>query len=333
VTYDGQLELTELRRRFGDTIALDGLSFTVPRGEVFGFLGPNGAGKTTAMRAIVGVQALDGGAVRWNGAPIDQAARRRIGYMPEERGLYPSMRVAEQLEYLARLHGLSRARAVSAARYWCDRLGLPGREQEKIESLSLGNQQRVQLAAALVHEPELLVLDEPFSGLDPAGVDAMSEVLTERAAAGVTMLFSSHQLDLVEHLCTSVAIIDRGALVAHGTVDELAEGGQLRVAVRVAGDDQARWISGLSRGSGGLPAGATVVGITGGSATISLVRREDAQTVLDLARNAGAVEQFGFVRRRLSEVFRDAVGLDSQAAPERQTPAREETEPATEAAR
>jgi ABC-2 type transport system ATP-binding protein len=330
---DGRLELIELRRRFGDTVALDGLSFTVPRGEVFGFLGPNGAGKTTAMRAIVGVQVLDSGAVRWNGAPIDDRARRRIGYMPEERGLYPSMRVVEQLEYLARLHGLTQAKALSAARYWSDRLGLAGREQEKIEALSLGNQQRVQLAAALVHEPELLVLDEPFSGLDPVGVDAMSEVLTERAAAGVTMLFSSHQLDLVEHLCTSVAIIHRGALVAHGTVDELAQGGQLRVAVRVAGDDQARWIAGLTYGPGGLPPGSTVESVAGGSATISLTRREEAQAILDLARNAGPVEQFGFVRRRLSEVFRDAVGPDSQAAPEHQTPARRESEPATEAPR
>ena len=330
---DGQLELIELKRRFGDTVALDGLSFTVPRGEVFGFLGPNGAGKTTAMRAIVGVQALDSGAVRWNCAPIDQDARRRIGYMPEERGLYPSMRVVEQLEYLARLHGLTQQRALSAARYWSDRLGLAGRSQQKIEALSLGNQQRVQLAAALVHEPELLVLDEPFSGLDPVGVDAMSEVLTERAAAGVTMLFSSHQLDLVEHLCTSVAIIHRGALVAHGTVEDLAHGGQLRIAVRVAGDDKARWLSGLSPGPGELPAGATVEGIAGGTATISLARREDAQTILDLARKAGPVEQFGFVRRRLSEVFRDAVGRDSGPSPERQAPARAESEPATEATR
>jgi ABC-2 type transport system ATP-binding protein len=313
-TNEGQLELIELRRRFGDTIALDGLSFTVPRGQVFGFLGPNGAGKTTAMRAIVGVAALDSGSVRWNGSAIGDEARRRIGYMPEERGLYPSMKVSEHLEYLARLHGLTAAKAQSAARYWIDRLGLGGRSQDRVETLSLGNQQRAQLAAALVHEPELLVLDEPFSGLDPVGVDAMSAVLTERAAAGVTMLFSSHQLDLVEHLCTAVAIIHHGALVAHGTVDELARGGNLRIAVKVAGDDQARWIARLPPGTGGLPAGATVVGITDGVATIALARGEDAQAILDLARSAGPVEQFGFVRRRLSEVFRDAVGADVQGA-------------------
>ncbi len=189
--------------------------------------------------------------------------------------------------------------------------------QSKIEALSLGNQQRVQLAAALVHEPRLLVLDEPFSGLDPVGVDAMSEVLAERAADGVTMLFSSHQLDLVEHLCTSVAIINRGALVAGGTVEDLARGGQLRVAVRVSGDDQARWTAGLADQT-------AVQRVSGGTAMIALASREEAQAVLDLARRAGPVEQFGFERRRLSEVFRDAVGADveSQQAPERAEAAR-----------
>ena len=300
---DGRLELNGLRRTFGDVVALDGLSFTVPPGQVFGFLGPNGAGKTTAMRAIVGVTALDGGTVRWGGEPIGEQARRRIGYMPEERGLYPSMKVLEQLEYLARLHGLTAQEARSAARSWIERLGLGGQGQMKTEALSLGNQQRVQLAAALVHEPELLVLDEPFSGLDPVGVDAMSAVLAERAAAGVTMLFSSHQLDLVEHLCTSVAIIHHGALVAHGTVDDLSRGGPLRISVRVAGDDQALWTKQL----GSI---AEVGQVKDGTVTLSLASRQDAQAVLDVARRAGPVEQFGFERRRLSEVFRDAVGAD-----------------------
>lgn len=299
---DGVLELNGLRRTFGDVVALDGLSFTVPPGQVFGFLGPNGAGKTTAMRAIVGVTSLDGGTVRWGGEPIGDQARRRIGYMPEERGLYPAMKVLEQLEYLARLHGLTSQAARSAAKHWSERLGLRGQGQSKTEALSLGNQQRVQLAAALVHDPELLVLDEPFSGLDPVGVDAMSAVLAERAAAGVTMLFSSHQLDLVEHLCNAVAIIHHGALVAHGTVDDLSQGGPLRIAVRVAGDDQAQWTSQLHQ--------AEVLQVTNGTATLSLTSRQDAQVVLDVARRAGPVEQFGFERRRLSEVFRDAVGAD-----------------------
>jgi ABC-2 type transport system ATP-binding protein len=223
--------------------------------------------------------------------------------MPEERGLYPSMRVQEQLEYLARLHGLTPAESRTATTYWIDRLGLSGMGQQKTESLSLGNQQRVQLAAALVHDPELLVLDEPFSGLDPVGVDSMSQVLVERAKAGVTMLFSSHQLDLVEHLCTSVAIIHRGALVAHGMVDDLASSGQLKIAVKVTGDDQGLW----TRQLGDL---VTVERVANGTATLALASRPDAQQVLDAARRAGPVEQFGFERRRLSEVFRDVVGAD-----------------------
>jgi ABC-2 type transport system ATP-binding protein len=296
----GPLELRGLSRRYGDVVALDGLTFTVPPGQVFGFLGPNGAGKTTAMRAIVGVAALDRGEVRWQGQPIGARARRRIGYMPEERGLYPGMRVLEQLEYLARLHSLPAGQARRSAGRWLERLGVGDKRQAKVEALSLGNQQRVQLAAALVHDPELLVLDEPFSGLDPVGVDAMSEVLAERAEAGVTMLFSSHQLDLVEHLCQAVAIIDHGRLVAEGGVEELSRSGQLRIAVRVAGDETGRWARGLD-------AVAAVDSVVKGTVTLSLAHRDDAQAVLDRARAAGPVEQFGFVRRKLSEVFRDAV--------------------------
>ncbi|MGH9075738.1 MAG: ABC transporter ATP-binding protein, partial [Acidimicrobiales bacterium] len=235
------LDLIGLRRRYGDVVALDGLTFSVPPGQVFGFLGPNGAGKTTAMRAIFGVTALDGGEVRWRGEVVGPEALQGFGYMPEERGLYPGMAVGEHLEYLACLHGLDAGQASKAARHWAGRLGLADRLSDKIESLSLGNQQRVQLAAALVHDPELLVLDEPFSGLDPVGIDTMSEVLAERAGDGATVLFSSHQLDLVEHLCESVAIVHRGRLVASGRVDELSRGGRPRLAVKVAGDAEGRW--------------------------------------------------------------------------------------------
>jgi len=218
------LELIGLSRRFGPVVALDGLTFSVPPGQVFGFLGPNGAGKTTAMRAIFGVVALEAGEVRWQGEPVTEQARRRFGYMPEERGLYSSMQILEQLEYLGRLHDMTAFSARGAAQNWIKRLGLAGRESAKLEALSHGNQQRVQLAAALIHDPELLVLDEPFAGLDPGGVDDMTEILTERARAGVTVVFSSHQLDLVEHICESVAIIHRGRVVAQGAVSALERG-------------------------------------------------------------------------------------------------------------
>ena len=168
------LRLGDLRKRYGETVALDGVSFTVGEGEMFGFVGPNGAGKTTTMRIVLGVLAADSGSVSWRGGPIGAAERRRIGYMPEERGLYPKMRVRDQLVYMARLHGAGEAEAGAAADRWLERLGIAERGGDAVEALSLGNQQRVQLAVALVHEPDLLVLDEPFSGLDPDGVDALS---------------------------------------------------------------------------------------------------------------------------------------------------------------
>ena len=215
------LELRDLARRYGDVVALDGVSFSVAEGQMFGFVGPNGAGKTTAMRIVLGVLAADRGEVRFRGAPVDFATRSRFGYMPEERGLYPKMRVRAQLVYLAQLHGVESGPAARAADRWIAQLGLAERAGDRVEQLSLGNQQRVQLAAALVHDPDLLVLDEPFSGLDPVGVDVLSGVLADYAATGVPVVFSSHQLELVERLCEAVAIIKDGRLVASGPVEEL----------------------------------------------------------------------------------------------------------------
>jgi ABC-2 type transport system ATP-binding protein len=295
------LELDDLHRRYGEVAALDGLTFAVPVGKVFGFLGPNGAGKTTAMRAVLGVTALDSGSIRFADRPVDAVARRRFGYMPEERGLYPGMKVLDQVEYFGRLHSMDAASARRSGRAILERLGLAERVDSKVEELSLGNQQRVQLAAALVHDPELLVLDEPFSGLDPVGIDELSNVLGERARDGVTVLFSSHQLDLVEHLCEEVAIIDHGRLVAHGAVEELARGGRPHLAVRVAGDREGRWAS-------TLPPGARVKSVDGGTVALALDDAGRADAVLDIARAGGMVEHFAFERRRLSEVFRESMG-------------------------
>ncbi len=297
---DGLLELDGLHRQFGSVHALDGLTFSVPAGEVTGFLGPNGAGKTTAMRAVFGLADLDAGAVRWDGAPVDAAARRRFGYMPEERGLYPAMRVGEQLEYLGRLHGMTAPAARAATGEWLERLGVADRASSTVESLSHGNQQRVQLAAALVHGPELLVLDEPLAGLDPSGIDAIGSVLADQARAGCCVLFSSHQLDLVEDLCESVAIIDHGRLVVSGRVDDLAASGPRRLVVRVDGDRDARWASGID--------GVTVSEVGGGEARLVLGADVDSQDVLRAAMAAGEVTGFTFARRRLSEVFREALG-------------------------
>jgi ABC-2 type transport system ATP-binding protein len=239
------LRLEELRKSYGETVALDGASFQVEAGQMFGFVGPNGAGKTTLMRIVLGVLAADSGRVLWHGAPIDAEARRRIGYMPEERGLYPKMRVRDQLVYMARLHGADAADAGAAADRWMERLGVAERAEEAVEALSLGNQQRVQLGVALVHEPDLLVLDEPFSGLDPDGVDALSgALLTEISERQVPVVFSSHQLELVERLCDSLAIIAGGRIAASGSLAEISGGKPLAEVFRDAtrgmrgGDDQ-----------------------------------------------------------------------------------------------
>lgn len=293
------LVLHDLSRHYGDVIALDHFSFAVPTGEVVGFLGPNGAGKTTAMRAVFGLVALNGGTVTWRDRPIGLAEQRRFGYMPEERGLYPGMPVGEQVEYLARLHGLSRLDAARAARSWLERVGIADRAGDKLEALSLGNQQRVQLAAALVHDPELLVLDEPMSGLDPGGIDSVGAILAGEAKAGRSVLFSSHQLDLVEHLCESVAIIDRGRLVAEGRVEDLGTAGEPRLVVRVEGDRDATWARELP--------GVAVSQVDGDAVRLVLSAGVDSQVVLAAAMAAGRVTQFEVERRRLSEVFREAV--------------------------
>jgi ABC-2 type transport system ATP-binding protein len=296
---DGRLELVGLTRRFGDLTALDDLSFTVRSGEVVGFLGPNGAGKTTAMRAVFGLTDLDAGQVRWNGEPVTYETRRRFGYMPEERGLYPGMRVGEQLEYLSRLHGLTPTAARAASDEWLGRLGVADRALDKVEALSHGNQQRVQLAAALVHGPELLMLDEPLAGLDPSGIDDIGGVLVEEARAGHCVIFSSHQLDQVEDLCESVVIIDHGRLVASGRVDDLATTGPRRLVVRVEGDRDGGWARAL--------AGVTISEVTGGEVRLVLEPGVDSDEVLRAAERAGRLTEFRFARRRMSEVFREAV--------------------------
>jgi ABC-2 type transport system ATP-binding protein len=295
------LELDGLVKRFGTTVALDGLTFDVRRGEMFGFVGVNGAGKTTAMRIVLGVLSPDAGEVRWEGAPIDAAMRARIGYMPEERGLYPKMRVRDQLVYLARLHGATEPAAVAAAERWIRALGVDQRASDRVEALSLGNQQRVQLAAALVHDPEVLVLDEPFSGLDPVGVDVLAGVLRARVAEGAAVVFSSHQLELVERLCDAVGIIRAGRLVATGTVDALRREGNRHRRVRLAVEGAAPgWWDGLA-GVRALP------GDAGDEVVVELDDGADDQALLDRARASGRVVAFTPVEPTLADLFREAV--------------------------
>jgi ABC-2 type transport system ATP-binding protein len=299
------LELRDVAKRYGDVAALSGCSFKVRPGRLTGFVGPNGAGKTTAMRAILGLVTQDAGAVSWRGHPVSAADRRRFGYMPEERGLYPKMRVVDQLVFLGRLSGLSSTAAAREADRWLDALGLGERKASRLDDLSHGNQQRVQLAAALVHAPELLVLDEPFSGLDPLAMDSMSALLTDIARAGAAVLFSSHQLDVVEHLCEDVVVINAGRIVLSGDLGKIRAAATDRyLEVTVTGDpDRLLHLT-----------DATVVAHDGDGIRLRVPRTVDPVGLLDRLR--GDVVRLVYEPPTLSELFRAAVAGEAVSVPE-----------------
>ncbi|XVS66557.1 ABC transporter ATP-binding protein [Actinosynnema sp. CA-299493] len=296
------LTVTSVSRSFGDLQVLDGVSFEVRPGRMTGFLGANGSGKTTTMRIVLGVLAAHGGTVAWHGSPVTGGVRQRFGYMPEERGLYPKMAVGEQIAWLGQLHGLDKDTARRNTGRLLDQLELGHRAEDKLEELSLGNQQRAQVAAALVHDPVMLILDEPFSGLDPIAVETVLGVLRERAAAGVPVLFSSHQLSVVERLCDDVVIISGGRIAVSGARDELrARYGATRFELVVASD--AGWVRDVP--------GVRVVDVDGprmvfepdGAAGVDQVD----QVVLEAALRRGSVRSFTPVVPTLGEIFMEAI--------------------------
>ncbi|SCL25882.1 ABC-2 type transport system ATP-binding protein [Micromonospora pallida] len=292
------LRLEAVSRAFGDRRVLKEVTFDVAPGRLTGFVGANGAGKTTTMRIVLGALAADSGTVSWGGAPLTRDVRRRFGYLPEERGLYPKMSVREQLVYLGRLHGRDADAVTRTVDALLDRLGLAERAGDKLEKLSLGNQQRAQIAAALAHEPELLVLDEPFSGLDPLAVDTVLAVLREHTERGVAVLFSSHQLDVVERLCDDLVIIGDGTIRAAGSREHLRQAYALpRYEIRVDGD--AGWLRDQP--------GVTVVDLDGAYAVFDLADDADDQSVLRAALDRGPVRAFRPVTPSLAEIFREVV--------------------------
>jgi ABC-2 type transport system ATP-binding protein len=296
------LSVDAVSRSFSGRLVLDQVTFDVPRGAITGFVGGNGAGKTTTMRIILGVLAADGGQVRLDGSAVTRQTARSFGYMPEERGLYPKMAVVEQIAYLARLHGFTGPDALARAVHLLDRLGLAERVADPVENLSLGNQQRAQIAAALVHDPTVLILDEPFSGLDPIAVDTVSAVLKEHAAAGAPVLFSSHQLDLVERLCDNLVIIAGGQIKAAGSRAELqAAHAAGRYAITATGPLD--WIE--------TAPGVSLIEQSDQRAVFTATA-EDAQTVLAQAVRSGTVLEFGQLRPTLAEVFRDVIADEVQ---------------------
>ena len=293
------LEVRNLTRRFGDVTATEDVTFTVPAGRMVGFVGGNGAGKTTTMRMIMGVLAPSSGEVLWDGAPADRVVRSRFGYMPEERGLYPKQPVLGQLTYLGQLHGMSAQAARERSTELLERFGLGERLKSKVEELSLGNQQRAQIIASVLGDPLALILDEPFSGLDPAAVDQMSELLREHTSRGVPVLFSSHQLDLVDRLCDSIVVLHGGRVVAEGTSEDLRANAPLRYRLTTTSDTG--WVRGLP--------GVQVIDLDGPSVLVEPDDETVAERLLADAVARGGVREFSRIRPTLSEIYREvAVG-------------------------
>jgi len=292
------LELTAVNRSFGERHVLKDVSFSVAGGRMTGFVGGNGAGKTTTMRVILGVLAADSGSITLDGSPLTAQQRTRFGYMPEERGLYPKMKVAEQIVYLGRLHGMSPSQAKNNTEALLQRLGLGERMDDTLETLSLGNQQRAQIAAALVHDPEVLVLDEPFSGLDPIAVEVVLNVLKDFAATGAPVIFSSHQLDIVERLCDDLVVIADGEIRAHGSREGVrAAHTSPRFELQLDGD--AGWLR--------TEPGVTVLDFDGGFAVFDVDSESTAQRVLQRAIATAPVLRFSPQVPSPSQIFKEVI--------------------------
>ena len=294
------LEARALTHRFGDRVALAGVDMTVRPGVLTGLLGPNGAGKTTLMRAMLGVIEPDAGQILLDGHPVDFEDRQRWGYMPQERGLYPAMKAGDQLVYMARLHGVGKADAIDRARALLAELGLADRWGDRTDKLSGGMQQRLQLGAALVHDPEVIILDEPFAGLDPVAVDDLSRTLRDRVAAGRTVVLSSHQLDLVQDLCEEIVMVDHGRTVLAGEVAVLrASTGRRQLRLGLDPTAPRDWLAGF--------ADVHVVDEQVDAVRLELPAGVDPLAVLDAARRAGRVSDFGLDLPTLSQLFLAAV--------------------------
>ena len=281
------------------------VGFEVRPGVLTGLLGPNGAGKTTLMRIMFGVIEPTAGGTFWRGRPVDACERRSWGYMPQERGLYPSMPAGDQLVYLARLHGVNRADATRAARALLEEVGLADRWSDPVDKLSGGMQQRLQLAAALVHDPDVIVLDEPFAGLDPVAAADLSSMLLQRVRAGRTVLLSSHQLDLVQSLCEAIVMLDQGRIALQGDVAELRASSGHRQLRLVLSDVDRGWLAAFPQ--------VTIVATQDRELRLDIPPGTDPLTVLDAARLAGAVLDFGLDLPTLSQLFLAAAGHLAEA--------------------
>jgi ABC-2 type transport system ATP-binding protein len=296
------LEIDRVTKRFGQTVALDRLAFEVPKGRIFGFLGANGAGKTTTMRICLGILRADEGEVRWEGSPAGDLPRRTFGYLPEERGLYPRLTVIDQLVYFASLYGERPEQARANARHWLERFRITDLADRRAEELSKGNQQKVQFVAAILHRPDVLLMDEPFTGLDPVNLSLLRDAFVELRDEGRTIVFSTHQMEVAEALCESLVIVDHGRLVAGGTLGELKRASRARtIRLGIEGEILPTWLASID--------GVAAIRPGAGFAELELRAGIEPRDVLSAALDRGArVVRFEVAEPSLEAIFIDLVG-------------------------
>lgn len=293
------LQLNEVTKRFGKFTAVDGLTLSIPEREIFGFLGTNGAGKTTTFRMMLGLLKASDGSITWDGKEIDYSISSLIGYLPEERGLYPKLKVKEQMIYLARLRGMSKKEALTELNYWLTRFKIPEYADKKVEELSKGNQQKIQFIAAVIHKPKLLILDEPFSGLDPVNVEQLKKAVLELKENGTTILFSSHQMGHVEELCEHLCILQKGRPVVQGALKDIKRAyGKKNLIIHADFElDELMNVPGVASGK------KTAEGVS-----LQITNENVAEKILKMIVDKGFISKFELGEPSLNDIFIEKVG-------------------------
>ncbi|MFP5110839.1 ABC transporter ATP-binding protein [Bacillaceae bacterium C204] len=293
------LKLEHVTKRFGNFAAVDDLSLVIPEKEMFGFLGANGAGKTTTFRMILGLLDTSGGRITWDGKPIDYSTSRLVGYLPEERGLYPKLRVRDQIVYLARLRGMKKSEVLIELKSWLERFKIPEYENKKVEELSKGNQQKIQFIAAVVHKPKLLILDEPFSGLDPVNVEMLKDAVLSLRENGATIVFSSHRMEHVEEMCEHLCILHKGSPVVHGSLKEIKRSfGKKNLVIHADFP-----LDFLKDYPGVVKYKATMEGIL-----LQIEGESIAENILKEIVNQGFIRKFALEEPTLNDIFIEKIG-------------------------